>query len=408
MPASSVSLEIHSGLVVFASGPNYRPSTAFPSLDDPDSWDCANIAPEGSTVRKALRACHEISGKAVFEHAIVEMLIQSGALIGKPQGYSTTIQRAVADEGVLLGIFKKLDPKLLAHKVNVVTGLYQFVGAYIAQVKGDTGKLINWLRPIFQPVLAVADTIYLEFKLPEPEQADPRTKLRISAAHRFLLNIWEIQKEAEARGLAGGSPTTDSDTSSSSGGEAEKLDLNGAVVADEGFTIPAMSPMQFASSPELTNNTILGVDSDLHAFYNSPINRGQPGALHPSNWKRSALANGDRMLGQMFSGQATPQHLTLDSPMPGISPPSPKKHSAAAELMSPPAAGLTLTLDDLYSDFFPSDLLQAPFKYDEPKERRRTRTQSENFSPTGRSMASVAKGRSPLTPTNGRSPALAK
>ncbi|KAJ7168516.1 hypothetical protein C8R46DRAFT_1091904 [Mycena filopes] len=392
MPASSVSLEIHSGLVVFASGPNYRPSTAFPSLDDPDSWDCANIAPEGSTVRKALRACHEISGKAVFEHAIVEMLIQSGALIGKPQGYSTTIQRAVADEGVLLAIFKKLDPKLLAHKVNVVTGLYQFVGAYIAQVKGDTGKLINWLRPIFQPVLAVADTIYLEYKL---------------AAHRFLLNIWEIQKEAEARALAGGSPTTDSDTSSSSGGEAEKLDLNGAVVADEGFTIPVISPIRFASSPEFNTNSILGVDPDLHSFYNSPINRARPGALHPNNWKRSALINGDRMLGQMFSGQATPQHFTLDSPMPGISPPSPKTHSAAAELMSPPAAGLD-PLNDLYSDFFPSDLLQAPFKYDEPKERRRTRTQSENYSPTGGSMVSVAKGRSPLTPTNGRSPAPAK
>ncbi|KAJ7158483.1 hypothetical protein C8R46DRAFT_1109315 [Mycena filopes] len=166
MSSNRVTRDLNTELAAFASGLKYRPSFAFPPLDDA-SWDCADTSPAGAAARKALRASHETSGKAALEHGIVQIIIQSEGLVGKPVGYSTTLQRAVTADNVLKAIFTKANPKLVAGpgSINVVTGLYQYIGAYIAQVKGDVRLLIQWLRPILQPVLEIADVVYMESKL---------------------------------------------------------------------------------------------------------------------------------------------------------------------------------------------------------------------------------------------------
>ncbi|KAJ7714735.1 hypothetical protein B0H16DRAFT_1617856 [Mycena metata] len=164
MPAHSVSEGVDSAVVAFVSSSCYAPPTTLPPLE-PSEWeDLASISPKGAVTRKALRDAHEISGKLAFDYAIIQIVAQSEGLIGKPPGFSTTIQRAVGSEEHLKLILRQVDRDLVVN-ARVLPGFLQFIGAYLAQVDGDILQLIAWLSPIFQPVLSVASKAYLVSKV---------------------------------------------------------------------------------------------------------------------------------------------------------------------------------------------------------------------------------------------------
>ncbi|KAJ7180969.1 hypothetical protein C8R46DRAFT_1187227 [Mycena filopes] len=398
MPAAKLApAKSLAAVVAFANSPAYHPPSTMPWLDTSLWTETASISPQGAAARKARRAEYEISGKFGFENAIVQMLSRSSALRGKLVGHAVTLIKAVGSEKSLQAILAKVNPKILAENALAVSGLHQFIGAYLVQVDGDTRELMAWMEPIFEPVLRVAASA-----CPDPTQSckkskvgsESNRKIRIAGAHRFLLNTWDIQTAAEAKCSSPISP--DSQATSEDGAEDAGVD---AVP----LTVPEGSPMKFADSPDLPNDCESMFSGDLHGFFPSPVNRSRPGALDPTIWRRSALVNGDRMLGSMFMGEETPQHYSLDTPMPGISPPSPKTGSVAGINGFQSPAG-TDALNDFSDGGFGSEFLQTPFKYDESKGRRLMRADSEN-SPTGSlSTVSATKGRSPFGPVNGWSP----
>ncbi|KAJ7730461.1 hypothetical protein B0H16DRAFT_1585182 [Mycena metata] len=388
--------EANAAVITFVSGPKYTPPSVMPHLYTALWEECASTTPVGAEARKALRAQHEISGKIAFEHGLVQISIKLGLLVGKTAGALTTLQRAVGSERVLEVIVSKINPKLIAQGAHVVSGFYEFVGIYFTQLDGDMRPLVAWLHPLFAPALRAAAATCPDTAITEQPQPESRKKIRIGGDHRFLLNAWGMQQVLDS--------------------EEEWVDaeMHGRLAF-----APTPSPVRFDRPVTPPENDIMSTDIHrlcifyvvtLHGFlphrlqYNSPVVRQCPGEMNPGIWRINALASRHRIVSSMPFGQITPEELKFE------------QTEAPEKSPEPPRFVLDSVQEDPFSAIDPFEystsgfngpLLLPAFTFI-PKATSKTPQHKVEITALDTPLASQSDARSPLTHTNGRSPAQMK
>ncbi|KAJ7091560.1 hypothetical protein B0H15DRAFT_836636 [Mycena belliarum] len=147
------------------------------------------------------REVYEFIGKGELQHALLLMAINN--LADKPEGFASTIMALLTSPNVISAVLNKLKGSMTPMKrmKRVDAAFYVFVGAVWSKVcDGDTEAMLDWLGPIFLPLLRVGGAAYVSHaaahgpkSLPLPtSSAGVRTAMTV----QFLEDFREMQISA--------------------------------------------------------------------------------------------------------------------------------------------------------------------------------------------------------------------
>ncbi|KAF8216892.1 hypothetical protein K438DRAFT_1953784 [Mycena galopus ATCC 62051] len=151
-----------------------------------DDWPRCFRKTHSEHIKCALLEFFHQVGISAFSHAIFLLLLPE--LREKPTGYSQAIQGCITSHKTLQLVVEKIDPRLVSGIKRVDGGFLAFVGMTWITTAGDTRGLLNWLGPIFDPILHVAGEAYMNEHNSRKDIIDAFTRADLL----FLMKLYEL------------------------------------------------------------------------------------------------------------------------------------------------------------------------------------------------------------------------